>query len=94
MLQLINLSATKVAFWRDPYANYPAPPTLSNLPVRLYLAELPPAGATLRLASPDHDGGRAQTLMYTTGSDGGGPSISFTLPRLEYWDMLWIDTTL
>lgn len=91
VLHLINLSANTIALWRDPYANYPAPPILTDVPVKLYLPAAPPAGAVLRLASPDHDGGAARDLAYTTGSDAAGAYISFTLPRLEYWDMLWLD---
>ncbi len=88
---LINFTTLKLNHWRDNYANYPAPTPLTDLKVKLYVAEPPRAEAKLWYATPDADHGRAHSLTYTNGSDADGSYITFTLPRLEYWDMVWLE---
>ena len=43
------------------------------------------------VCSPDDNNGSAVQLSYTTGSDGGGNYLNFTVPQLLYWDMLWLE---
>ena len=91
ILHLINLTGNRLPLWRDAGAFYPVPPPLTNLAVKMYLPAAPRAGARLWLASPDADHGRASALAYTVGNDAGGPFVAFAVPRLTYWDMLWLE---
>ena len=45
----------------------------------------------LWLASPDVNHGVPQSLSYTKGSDSTGTYITFTVPSLLYWDMMWLE---
>lgn len=67
-----------------------APQQHSNLGVRYY----PGPDATVSgvyLASPDIEHGASTELAYTTGSDEHGTYVEFTVPSLEYWDMIYVD---
>lgn len=76
--------------WRNVAA---APPVLEDLAVKLRLG--PDAQVTaVKLASPDCQGGIMQPLPYTTGTDARGAYVSVTVPRLEYWDMLYVERTV
>jgi dextranase len=35
--------------------------------------------------------GAPQSLSYAKGSDGTGTYITFTVPSLLYWDMVWLE---
>lgn len=85
-INLLNLSNTD---WMDTNANQPAPTTQTNVLVKYYYGSGSPSA--VNFASPDVNGGVAQSLSYTTGSDGGGNYVQFTLPSLSYWDMVWIN---
>lgn len=85
VLHLINLKGNDGG-WRDPAAD---PPTLTNLPVKYYLGDTP-VPSTVRVASPDRDGGRSTELPVTTGTDAGGTYISFTVPELKSWDFVYL----
>lgn len=91
VVHLINLKTNRLSLWRDTAANYPAPHVLENLSVTLHLPALPRAGARLRYATPDANQGAATTLEYSTGTDAQGAFVRFTLPRLHYWDMIWLE---
>ncbi|HEY8645552.1 MAG TPA: glycoside hydrolase family 66 protein [Gaiellaceae bacterium] len=45
----------------------------------------------VNFASPEANGGATQSLSFSTGSDGGGSYVQFTLPSLQYWDMVWVN---
>jgi hypothetical protein len=83
VLHLINLKGND-GHWRDAAA--PAP-TQTNLPVKYYL-DNKPFPAAVNIASPDN-GGRSQTLAYTTGTDAGGNYISFVVPELKNWSFIY-----
>lgn len=87
VIHLINLLGNN-GTWRD--AGKATPPVQTNLPVKYYLGpdENPTA---VRVASPDSSHGASTGLTYTTGTDGTGRYISFTVPRLANWDMVYID---
>ncbi len=89
VLQLINLLGNSSADWTDTNASYPAPPVLTNVTVKYYYGTGAPS--QVWLASPDFDGGLAHSLSFTTGSDANGAYVQFTLPALDYWDMVWIN---
>jgi hypothetical protein len=42
------------------------------------------------LAGPDLDFGRSMSLPFTNGRDEQGRYIEFTVPRLAYWDMVYL----
>ncbi|GAB3173297.1 hypothetical protein GCM10027059_44050 [Myceligenerans halotolerans] len=85
VIHLINLRGNDGS-WRNAAAD---PPTLTDLPVRYYLDGTPAPG-TVRVASPDRDGGRSAELPVTTGSDAGGDYITFTVPELKNWDFVYL----
>jgi Glycosyl hydrolase family 66/Carbohydrate binding module (family 35) len=89
VLQLVNLENND-GTWRD--AGKATPPTLTSLPVKYYLGpdENPTA---VHVASPDSALGAATSLSFTTGTDSTGRYISFTVPQLQNWDMVYIDRT-
>lgn len=85
VIHLINLEGSN-GLWRDPAA---APTTLTELPVKYYLDDSPMPD-TVRVASPDRDGGRSTDLAFTTGTDAGGAYLSFTVPVLQSWDFVYL----
>jgi dextranase len=91
IVHLINLENNTSNEWRDTNANYPAPDVFTNLPIKMYYRGSLNAGARLFYATPDDQFGKPQQLSYNTGSDAGGKYVSFTLPRLHYWDMIWLE---
>lgn len=86
ILHLINLTGEDDTQWRNATA---APTTKENLAVRYYLGENA-AVSGVYLASPDRDGCQSTSLSYTTGVDEKGSYVAFTVPSLEYWDMIYI----
>jgi hypothetical protein len=44
---------------------------------------------TVNLASPDFIGSSLQALTFQTGSDANGSFVSFHVPSLKYWDMIY-----
>ena len=89
VIHLINLLGNN-GTWRD--AGKSAPPVQTNLPVKYYLGpnETPSA---VRVASPDSAHGASTSLSFTTGSDSAGNYVTFTVPSLTNWDMVYIDRT-
>ena len=89
VIHLINLTGNDNT-WRD--AGKATPPTLSNLAVKYYLGpdENPTA---VHVASPDSSNGAASSLSFTTGSDANGRYVTFTVPQLQNWDMVYVDRT-
>ena len=90
IIHLVNLLNNTSTEWGDKNGTYLAPPTQTNLPVKMYYTGTI-AGGRLFCATPDSDFGKATELSFTTGSDGGGNYINFTLPQLQYWDMIWLE---
>jgi dextranase len=73
------------ALWR----NASDPPAMqSDIALRYYVGSDTIAG--VYLASPDFEFGRSVSLAFTTGQDERGPYIEFTVPRLQYWDMIYL----
>jgi len=88
VLHLINLLGQSSNAYRDTNADYPAPQIKTNIPVKYYLGN--GTAQSVTFASPDYENGKSFDLAFTTGSDGGGSYIQFTVPRLEYWDMVYV----
>ena len=90
IIHLVNLLNSNSTAWNDYNGTCPAPPTLNNLAVKMYYTGSIGRG-NLWYATPDTNFGVATQLGYTTGSDGGGSYIDFTVPQLKYWDMIWLE---
>ena len=88
VLQLINLMGENDTSWQDAGATQPAPTTLHEVSAKYYVGQEPVKGVFL--ASPDWNGGASQALRYSTGHDSKGNFIQFTLPSLQYWDMVYL----
>ena len=86
VLQLLNLLSATTSAWRDASANMPAASVQSNFTVKYYYGTGTVSG--VQVASPDQSHGTYTTLSYTTGSDGNGNYVQFTVPQLQYWDMI------
>lgn len=90
VIQLINMLNLSSNAWMDTDANQPAPTVQTNMEVKYYYTSSV-APVSVYVASPDVNGGAAQSLSFSTGSDGGGNYVTFTLPSLDYWDMAWVN---
>lgn len=88
VIQLINLLGESSNQWQDLNANYPAPTAQSNVSVKYYYG----TGTvnSIDWASPDYQNGKSYALNFTTGSDSGGNYVQFTVPSLQYWDMIYM----
>lgn len=91
IVHFINLENNVSDQWRDSDGACPYPDTFTSLPVRVYYDGSLSQTARVWVASPDDSGGRALVLPFTRGSDETGQYITFTLPRLQYWSMVWIE---
>jgi dextranase len=90
IIHLVNLLNSTTAAWNDFNGTCPVPPMLGNLAVKMYYTGSI-GGGNLWYGSPDINNGQPTQLSYTTGSDSGGNFINFTVPELEYWDMIWLE---
>ncbi len=88
VLHLINLIAQQDNDWRDDDGVHPEPVELHKVRLEYF-----PAGDVRRVlwASPDYRGGSVQELPFTNGVRRGESFISFQVPHLKYWDMVWIE---
>ncbi len=86
MLHLINLTGTD-SLWRDEQQTKPQPTPIASILVR-YHTESSVSGVFL--ASPDGEDIAPQSLAFETGSDEKGSYITFTVPSLHYWDMVFM----
>jgi GH15 family glucan-1,4-alpha-glucosidase len=89
VLHLLNMLSATSDEWRDRDADMPAASVQTNVVVKYYYGT--GTVGDVMVASPDLGHGAYQTLSHTTGSDGGGAFIQFTVPRLEYWDMITVE---
>jgi GH15 family glucan-1,4-alpha-glucosidase len=90
VLHFINMLNLSSSDWMDTNATQPAPTVKTNVAVKYYYTS-GTAPSSVHVASPDINGGAAQSLSFSTGSDGGGNYVTFTLPSLDYWDMAWVN---
>lgn len=89
VLHLVNLLGNDDQ-WRN-VSN--TPPLLTNLSVKYRLG--PNADISgVHFASPDLNHGLMQSLPYSTGSDAQGNFISFILPSIAYWDMIYFERSI
>jgi GH15 family glucan-1,4-alpha-glucosidase len=90
VLHFINMLNLTSVDWMDTNATQPAPTVKTNVAVKYYYTSST-SPSSVRFASPDVNGGTAQSLSFSTGTDGGGHYVTFTLPTLNYWDMAWVN---
>lgn len=98
VIQLINFDGEKSVAWQTgPCSNcteitspHPVPRQLSNARVKYYYVHQPKA---VFFASPDYNDGTTYQLPFTLGRDTKGAYVSFTLPSLSYWDMVYMSRT-
>ncbi|MGH3116028.1 MAG: glycoside hydrolase family 66 protein [Nocardioidaceae bacterium] len=85
VINLVNLKGND-ATWRNVAS---VPTQITNAEVTYYLGpDATPTG--VYLASPDRNGGATQQLPHTTGTDSNGTYVRFTVPSLEYWDLIYV----
>ncbi len=89
VVHLLNMLDATSDEWRDRDADMPAAAVRSNVVVKYYYGT-GTVGDVL-VASPDRAQGEYTTVSHTSGSDGGGSYIQFTVPSLEYWDMIVVE---
>lgn len=84
VLHLINFTNANTLNWRDDNGTQAAAVAISN-PKFTFTA----SGTVQKIwmASPDLDGGAAKSISFTT----SGSDVSFTLPSLQYWDMVVVE---
>ncbi len=95
ILHLLNFSHLPTNRLDDPMGDQPAPPVVHDLAVTMHYAGDPVRADRNRLmwASSDLAHGAPQRIAhYTTGQDAAGHTVTFTLPSLRYWDMVWLET--
>jgi dextranase len=88
IVHLINLYGND-SKWRNTGS---APTFHTNMPVKVYVGGRETI-TNVYLASPDIEHGRTQELTFTPGSDAKGSYVSFTVPSLKYWDMIYMKRT-
>jgi len=83
-LSLINLNGVDET-WRNRSAR---PAAQQDVQVKYYVDK---QVQEIHWATPDDGRGRPQTLAFTEGTDSGGYYVEFTVPRLDYWDLVVLD---
>src|SRR6202790_520495 len=81
VIHLINFANSSSFDWRDTNGSLTIPATFQNIS---YLLTTTKPVLKLWMASPDINGGTLEQIQFTQ----SGNSISFTLPSLQYWDMV------
>ena len=86
ILHLINLLGIDNQ-WRDERGKKAAPTEISNISVTYYTNK---DIASVYIASPDINDNRSKELSFEKGEDDEGQYIQFTVPSLEYWNMIYM----
>lgn len=83
VLHLLNFRQANSLSWRDLNGEMPEPKLIESLPLTVKASNV----SHVWVASPDNLGGVPQELSFSQ----NGSTISFTLPKLKYWDMIVIE---
>ncbi len=86
ILHLINLLGTDNE-WRDERGKKEAPAYTENLSVKYYTEK---KMTQVHMASFSFADGMSRELSFEQGEDSNGKYIRFTVPSLEYWDMIYM----
>ena len=84
VLHLINFNKANSLDWRDTNGTQPAPATVLNANLQLTTDK---TVTKVWVASPDKNMGVRQSIPFKQ----NGNTISFTLPSLQYWDMVVVE---
>ena len=84
VVHLINFANASSLLWRDANGTQNTPNTYLNSSFSLTVSN---TVTKLWVASPDINGGVLQSIPFTT----VGNTINFTLPSLQYWDMVVVE---
>ena len=84
IIHLINLTNAVSLEWRDNEGVQPPPVVVMDAKISLSFTE---TVKNIWIASPDVAGGIARTLNFKQ----VGSKVSFTLPELQYWNMLVVE---
>lgn len=88
-IQLINLLGINYSNWRDDLGKCNMPTVKDNFTLKYYIGK-----ANIKnvyLASPDINDGSLQKLNYTNRRDNKGDYLEIHIPKLMYWDMVYIE---
>jgi dextranase len=88
VLHFVNMLANTSNNWVDTDGTAPQPPVQRNVAVNYCYSGGTPR--TVNFASPDINGGTPTRLQFTKDGKTNGNCIHFTLPELQYWDMVWV----
>ncbi len=86
VIHLLNLLGTD-AEWRDTNQKKKAPSVLENREVCIYTDRVP---SQVLLSTPDEEDLSMQSLEFSLFRDEFGSGVRFCLPRLAYWDMIFL----
>ena len=84
IIHLINFANASSLNWRDTDGKQPAPRKFTNMAVSFLSSK---TIKKIWFASPDVDFGASQNINFTQ----SGNSVNFTLPSLQYWDMVVVE---
>ncbi|MHB1922144.1 MAG: endo-dextranase [Chitinophagaceae bacterium] len=84
IIHLINFAHASSFDWRDRNGQQPAPHTFQNIQLTYTTNQVV---RKIWWASPDMEGGLPQDIPFSQ----SGAAVSFTLPFLQYWDMVVVD---
>lgn len=88
VIQLINLIGNNSNEWVDNTGDIKEPQHQNNFKVKYYFSE---KAKKVWLASPDLNNGKSTKLKYSTGKDAKGKYLLIDVPKLQYWDMIYIE---
>lgn len=83
VLHLVNFNKANSLNWRDTDGTQPVPETVAGAALNVTVSK---SVANVWIASPDINHGVAANLSFTQ----SGNNITFTVPSLQYWDMVVI----
>ena len=88
MINLINLLGVESTNWRDDDGECKKPKEAVKMKIKYYTDT---DVKKVNLASPDIDNGKSTELSFKKGSDSKGKYIEISVPKLEYWDVLYFE---
>lgn len=89
IIHLINLLGVNYSNWRDDLGICNMPTVKDNFKLKYYIRQT--NIKNVYLASPDMNDGSYQKLKYTKGKDNKGNYLEINIPKLTYWDMVYIE---
>jgi dextranase len=84
IIHLINFADASSLEWRDPDGKQPKPETFTNAAINFQSDK---TVKKIWFASPDVNSGASQNIEFNQ----SGNSVTFSLPSLQYWDMIVIE---